>query len=62
MPYNRSREIGNGFGVHLDLRSLRTPLRKLFIVPREQLAMGVAQEWAAQKDVIIPSHMHLVSM
>ena len=57
-----SREIGNGFGVRLDFRALRTPLRKLFIVPREQLAVGVAQEWAGQSDVIVPSHMHLVSI
>lgn len=57
-----SRDIGSGFGVRLDLRSLRTPLRKLFIVPREQLAVSVAQEWAAQNDIIIPSHMHLVGM
>ena len=52
---------GTGFGVHLDYRSLRTPLRKIFIVPREQLAVCVAQEWAGQEDNIIPSHMHLVS-
>lgn len=57
---NRSREIGSGFGVRLDFRRLRTPQRKLFIVPRELLAVGVAQEWAAQHDVIVPSHMHLV--
>ena len=47
--------------MRLDFRSLRTPLRKLFIVPREEIAVGVAQEWAAQDDVIVPSHMHLVS-
>ncbi|XP_065900059.1 ATP synthase mitochondrial F1 complex assembly factor 2-like isoform X2 [Dysidea avara] len=53
---------GEGYGVSLDHRSLHTPLRKLFIVPHEELAVGVAQEWSRQNDVILPSFMHLTSL
>ena len=48
------------YGVCLDQRRLRTPLRKLFSVPSKPLAVAVSQEWEAQSGVIQPSLMHLV--
>jgi len=52
---------GEGYGISLDHRSLRTPLRKMFIVPNEGLAVSVAQEWSRQDSIIRPSFMHLVN-
>lgn len=53
---------GKEYGVSLDRSALRTPLRKLFIVPCEELAVSVVQEWSRQDDVIRPSLMHLTSL
>ena len=44
----------------LDHRRLRTPHKKVFVVPTEPLALGVAEEWSQQSTVIQPSLMHLV--
>ena len=52
---------GGWFGVKLDHRNLRTPLRKVFSVPTEGLAIAVCHEWEAQAKYIQPSLMHLVS-
>jgi ATP synthase F1 complex assembly factor 2 len=52
----------DGFGVQLDHRKLRTPQRKLFLVPTESLALAVAQEWEAQDSILQPSLMHLTSL
>ena len=52
--------LDNGYGVRLDHRSLRTPLRKVFCVPSQTLAMAVAQEWRTQSSTIQPALMHLV--
>ena len=52
--------IDDQYGVKLDHRNLRTPLRKLFVVPTKSLAVAVAQEWQAQSTVIQSSLMHLV--
>ncbi len=51
----------NGYGVRLDQRNLRTPLRKVFSVPTKSLALAVAQEWQSQGSVIQAPLMHLVS-
>ncbi len=52
--------LDDGYGVRLDHRSLRTPLRKVFCVPSQSLAMAVAQEWRTQSSTIEPALMHLV--
>lgn len=46
--------------MQLDHRSLRTPLRQLFLVPSEPLALAVAQEWDSQGQTLQPALMHLV--
>jgi len=53
--------FAGGFEINLDKHKLKTPLGSLFRVPSEALALGVATEWDAQKDVIKKSTMHLVS-
>ncbi len=50
------------FGVQLDHRHLRTPLRQLFLVPFEPLALLAAQEWVGQVGVVKPPLMHVTSM
>lgn len=60
--YQQSREDGGQFGIHLDHRKLRTPLRKLFLVPSERLAHAVAQEWGAQGQFVQPSLMHITAL
>lgn len=50
-----------GYGVMLDHRHLRTPLRRKFVIPSEPLALAVAQEWNAQGTFVQPQLMHLVS-
>lgn len=54
---------GNGdFEVCLDQRRLKTPLGNEFKVPNETLAHAVAQEWAAQEELIITQQMHLTGL
>ena len=60
--YKQPIEGGGRFGILLDHRRLRTPLRKLFLVPSEQLAVSVAQEWNAQLGFVQPSLMHLTAL
>lgn len=47
----------DGFGVTLDDRPLRTPLKALLRLPTEALARAVADEWAAQGEKIRPAEM-----
>lgn len=51
-----------GYGVQLDCRHLRTPLRKVFAVPTEPLALAVAQEWNCQGSFVQPTLMHLTAL
>ena len=60
--YQQSQEDGGQFGIHLDHRKLRTPLRKLFLVPSERLAIAVSQEWGAQGTLVQPSLMHITAL
>ena len=56
-------EGGKGwYGVSLDHRNLRTPLRRVFLVPSEGLALAVAAEWQAQAEFVRPSLMHVTSL
>lgn len=52
--------VGGLFEINLDRRKLKTPCRKLFTVPNEALAIAVATEWDAQKDMLKFYTMHLV--
>lgn len=48
-----------GFAVLLDGRPVRTPAKKLLMVPSDALATALAEEWAAQKASIDPATMPL---
>lgn len=53
---------GEGFGVALDERALRTPAGEMFVAPTRALADAVAAEWAAQGERIVPTSMPLTQL
>lgn len=55
-------EAGTGFGIDLDGRPVRTPLKAPLIVPTRSFAAAVAAEWEAQQDVIDPRAMPFTRM
>ena len=59
-PRTLTLTLPDGYGVQLDHRRLRTPLRNLLIVPSRPLALAIAQEWSGQERLIQPPLMHLV--
>ena len=60
--YQQPSEDGSQFGIHLDHRKLRTPQKKLFLVPSEGLAVVVSQEWGAQQHIVQPPFMHITTL
>jgi len=52
----------DSFGIELDGRVLKTPLKKIFLVPASSLADAVVKEWNAQGDKIFPRTMPLTSL
>ena len=52
----------SGFGVLLDARPIKTPLKQSFVVPTHGLADAVADEWRAQEDYVIASTMPLLKL
>ncbi|XP_062545746.1 ATP synthase mitochondrial F1 complex assembly factor 2 [Armigeres subalbatus] len=50
------------FEITLDQRKLKTPKGAPFYVESEPLAIAIATEWDAQKDVIDRSRMHLTAL
>ncbi len=53
---------GDHYHIHLDGKPVRTPSGAFLIVPGENLANHIVQEWANQKDVIIPDTMPLTQI
>jgi chaperone required for assembly of F1-ATPase len=53
---------GQGWGVRLDGRPVRTPARAPLIVPTEQLARAVAEEWSKVAEDIDPRAMPLTGL
>lgn len=51
-----------GFGLRLDGRSVRTPMRHRLDMPARALAEAVAAEWDAQTEVINPARMPLTRL
>jgi len=47
-----------GFQVHLDGRPVRTPGGKVLTLPTRALAELIAEEWAAQDEIIEFARMH----
>lgn len=50
------------FEITLDQRKLKTPKGAPFYVESEPLAIAIATEWDAQKDIIDRSRMHLTAL
>lgn len=55
-------QSNDNFEISLDQRKLKTPGGKTFFVNSEALAIAVAAEWNAQKEVVDRSSMHLVRL
>ena len=55
----RSEQVEGGWLVRLDNRPVRTPARRLCVVPLAAMADGIAAEWNAQGDRIDPLSMPL---
>jgi chaperone required for assembly of F1-ATPase len=53
---------GDGFGILLDGRPIRTPARNPLVVPTRPLAGGIAAEWEAQGDKVDPRSMPLTGL
>jgi chaperone required for assembly of F1-ATPase len=51
------RQVGEGWGIALDGRPMRTPARHELVVPSAALAAAIAAEWDAQQDDIRPATM-----
>jgi chaperone required for assembly of F1-ATPase len=47
----------DGWHIELDGRPVRTPARALLEIPTAALALGIADEWAAQGEEIVPQAM-----
>ena len=54
--------LPDGFGVALDARPMKTPLKAPLVVPSQGLARAIAAEWAAQGDVIGRETMRLTRL
>lgn len=57
-----SRPDGDGHGVWLDERRLKTPARAPLTVPTAALAEAIAAEWNAQETRILPARMPLTAL
>jgi chaperone required for assembly of F1-ATPase len=55
----RSEQVEGGWLVRLDSRPVRTPARRLCVVPLAAMADGIAAEWDAQGERIDPLSMPL---
>ncbi|MEP1199099.1 ATP12 family chaperone protein [Tateyamaria sp.] len=50
-------EGADGWAIHLDGRSVKTPAKAGLIVPTQIMADAIAAEWDAQEDVVDPTSM-----
>jgi chaperone required for assembly of F1-ATPase len=55
----RSERVEGGWLIRLDSRPVRTPARRLCVVPLAAMADGIAAEWNAQGDRVDPLSMPL---
>ena len=52
----------DGYGIFLDGKPVRTPLRKILLLPQKELAAKVAAEWDAQQEKIKMDDMRLTQL
>src|SRR5438045_8385381 len=55
-------ETPDGFSVTLDGRIIKTPAKRLLLVPSRAVAEGIAAEWEAQKEASDPTSMPLTRL
>jgi chaperone required for assembly of F1-ATPase len=55
-------EAGDGWGIELDGRPVRTPLRELLAVPTRALADAIAEEWSGVAEAIDPRAMPMTGL
>ena len=48
-----------GYGIFLDEKQLKTPLKASLLAPNKAVADGIAAEWSAVKETVNPLAMHL---
>jgi len=48
-----------GYGIFLDNKQLKTPLKASLLAPNKAVANGIAAEWSAVEETINPLEMHL---
>ncbi|XP_032669594.1 ATP synthase mitochondrial F1 complex assembly factor 2 [Odontomachus brunneus] len=62
--YRRTNILSSGgkFEIMLDQRKLKTPQGRIFEVNSKPLALAVAAEWDAQKEIIDRGSMHLTAL
>jgi chaperone required for assembly of F1-ATPase len=53
---------GEGYGLRLDGKKVRTPLKNLLALPTRSLAEAVAEEWRTQQERIDPETMPLTRL
>lgn len=53
------RPEASGYGIYLDDKQLKTPLKASLLAPTMAVAQGIAGEWEAVEEKINPLHMHL---
>ncbi|MEM9319839.1 MAG: ATP12 family protein [Pseudomonadota bacterium] len=51
------RRVAEGYGLYLDGRAVKTPGRRVLIMPSEAMASAAVAEWAAQNELIDPNTM-----
>lgn len=52
-----SEKVGNEFHIFLDKQTIKTQNKNILCAPRQEIADGVVQEWAAQEETIVPDTM-----
>ena len=60
--FYKSVAVTDQFGIALDGRNIKTPLKAPLVLPNRALAEAVAAEWDAQVDVINPHAMPLTKL
>jgi chaperone required for assembly of F1-ATPase len=60
--FYKSVAVTGQFGIALDGRNVKTPLKAPLILPNRALAEAVAEEWETQVDVINPHAMPLTKL
>lgn len=58
----RAVEAGGGWGIELDGRPVRTPMRALLVVPARGLADALAAEWNSVEGEIEPQSMPMTAL